>query len=615
MEWNVMSKQKKNSVTKKPAPAKKRMWIFLCVMAAVVLVAAICLFVHFRGRAAPNVTAYKEKVSLLEASALTKETNAVVGENPAGGQAGYAVFFSVCNTTERASVFCGTGPDLRSAWKAADEQVTSFLADSNYDPVWVKADIVSGSEVYDTEEVNKAIEKPRDYFLRYGIAFDQKYQTALLEAELNGAGIYNYSDDILSLKSLNRYLNKAGREPLDELPNACTLFQCISWFCDETNTVYALSGDGPSYGRRNIPLLDDAYATQMLGHASSFLMEQLNEDGSFVYGLYPRFDRMVDGYNIIRHAGTIWALACQYKLTGDERLLDVIDPAIDYLLTDLTYADDDTAYILKEKNNEIEIGTSGLTIVALTEYMDAVDSDRYLDVCRDLGNGIVALLDQETGTFYQVLNDDFTRKEQFRIVYYDGEATFALCRLYGMTGEQVWLDAAKTAVDHFIEADYTEYKDHWIAYSMNEITKYVDDPEYYTFGLRNVQENLDRIRKSEITSPTYMEMLMATFELYTRIEDRNIKVPYLETNFDLGGFLETVNIRANRMLDGYTFPEFAMYMAKPQKILNTFMVRHDSFRIRIDDVQHNIGGYYLYAKNYEKLVSYGLLNQGDKDNG
>ena len=45
------------------------------------------------------------------------------------------------------------------------------------------------------------------------------------------------------------------------------------------------------------------------------------------------------------------------------------------------------------------------------------------------------------------------------------------------------------------------------------------------------------------------------------------------------------------------------------------MVRHDGYRVRIDDVQHNIGGYYLYAKNYEKLVSYGLLNQGEKGNG
>ena len=37
------------------------------------------------------------------------------------------------------------------------------------------------------------------------------------------------------------------------------------------------------------------------------------------------------------------------------------------------------------------------------------------------------------------------------------------------------------------------------------------------------------------------------------------------------------------------------------------MVRHDGYRVRIDDVQHNIGGFYKYYKNYDKMVEDGLL--------
>ena len=71
--------------------------------------------------------------------------------------------------------------------------------------------------------------------------------------------------------------------------------------------------------------------------------------------------------------------------------------------------------------------------------------------------------------------------------------------------------------------------------------------------------------------------------------------------------LKTIYARADRMLNGYFYPEYAMYMENPSRILNTFMVRQDGYRVRIDDVQHNIGGYYQYYKNYEKLVEYGML--------
>ena len=33
-------------------------------------------------------------------------------------------------------------------------------------------------------------------------------------------------------------------------------------------------------------------------------------------------------------------------------------------------------------------------------------------------------------------------------------------------------------------------------------------------------------------------------------------------------------------------------------------MRHDSYRIRIDDVQHYIGGYYNFYRNFDKLNEY-----------
>ena len=147
--------------------------------------------------------------------------------------------------------------------------------------------------------------------------------------------------------------------------------------------------------------------------------------------------------------------------------------------------------------------------------------------------------------------------------------------------------------------------DHWVAYSLNEITKYITDrQDHYDFALRNAKVNLQNIAERDTTWHTYLELLMATFEVYDRMMNNQIPV----VDFEIQDLLDTIGIRAQRQLNGFFFPEYAMYMKNLQRILNTFMVRHDGYRIRIDDVQHNIGGYYLYYNNYEKMLSYGFRN-------
>lgn len=604
-----MSKGKNKSAKSTRKRKQNRMLLSFCG-AAVVLIVVVCLLFRFGIKTAPNVADYQKKMALLKATALTKETQETVGKSPAGGRANQVVFISLCNTMERASVFCGTGSDLNSAWEAANDKAIKFLKDGNYDPVWVKVDVVYTSRVLVEEELSKEVLRARSEFYRYGIAFDDRYETALLEAELNGAKIYDYENGGLDLAYLNTYLKKAGRAPLDRLPDAYTMFQCAGWLCDENNDVWALNTDGLDYGRRSVTV-DADYARELIMNASAFLTDQVQEDGSFIYGLYPRFDNEIDNYNIVRHASTLWSLICRYRLAPDEKLAEQIEQTINFMLGQVIYDSQGRAYLYEKKGDEIKLGGCSMAVVALTEYMDIFQNEKYKDVCCALGNGILSMMDPDSGEYYHVLNGDFTRKEEYRTVYYDGEATFALCRLYGLTGEPIWLDAAKSAVNHFIEADYTQYKDHWVAYSMNEITKHIpDNKEYYEFALANAQKNLQVIKDRDTTYHTYLELLMATFEVYDRATEHGITVK----DFDLRMFMDTISTRADRQLNGYFYPEYAMYMRNPKRILNTFMVRHDGYRVRIDDVQHNIGGYYLFFKNYDKLVSYGLLDSEAQGN-
>lgn len=590
---------------------------------------------------------------------------------------GFLVFLSFSDGSARADVVHGSGADIAEAFADAQQKAWTLIQKKRQRFRWLKADVVTEYAPTDAKTLAYMIKEPGwNEFFRFGLTFDRSFRTALLEEELNGAKILDYASGSISLADLNRYLKKAGRPALPKLPEFFLLFQTAGFFYDTDSAANATAAtdadsaantdadsapasgcviplipDGLSRGRREIQNLDAAAARSFVTAAASFLEKQVQPDGSFRYGYYPRFDRVIPGYNCMRHASTIWSLLCQYRITQKASVLSLAARSIEYLLSHaLVYRDPDTAYLSEPLKDEIKLGGGGVLILAITKYLDLCSGEprpeilrsgapcseilrseepltkapnagilhakdvlpeqealrrRYTEIACALGNGILSLLNPETGEFSHVLNMNFSLKERYRTVYYDGEAAYALCRLYRLTKEEKWLFYAEKAVDHFLTADYTRYRDHWVAYAMNEITRYIHRDDYDTFALRNARVNLDFLYKRETTYHTFLELLMVTFETYERILAENPDLPYLR-EFDLPYFLRTIRVRADRMLNGFFFPEYAMYMRCPDKILGSFMVRHDGFRVRIDDVQHNIGGFYLYYKNYSRLLALGM---------
>ena len=62
--------------------------------------------------------------------------------------------------------------------------------------------------------------------------------------------------------------------------------------------------------------------------------------------------------------------------------------------------------------------------------------------------------------------------------------------------------------------------------------------------------------------------------------------------------------RAELGFNFFMYPEYAMYFKAPDTVVNSMAIRDDSFRIRIDDIQHFLDGYYLYWKNYDTIMEY-----------
>ena len=529
----------------------------------------------------------------------------------------YAVFFSISDTESRALVFKGTGKTLNAAWDNGADNLKTYLSENTtYNLAWIKVDIVDEVKKIELTDLNsRVVETYFQYFYRKGLAFDENFNTAFLEGEINGnklltyyteremaAKRVDYNSNRLSLDNINSYLKKNyGKAPIKSIPAQIFEFSTKAFFSDDKNNVYPLYNAGSDTGRRVIKETTDDVVRDVITKASTFLSNEIMEDGRFHYGYFPVFGSEMKNYNIVRHTSTLWSLINLYRMTKDETVLSNLNLAIKYMIdNNIEYKDKDTAFLVERETSEIKLGGSGVACIMLTEYMDILDNDKHMELLRAIANGIV-MMQKEDGSFVHVLDyPSFEVKEEYRTVYYDGEAVFGLARAYSLTKDTKYLEAARMGVDNFILKDYVKHRDHWVAYAFNEITKYIPDPRYFEFAMRNVKENLNHIYKRGTSFHTYLELLMISWQTYERWLESGVAVPYMDT-FNVEDFAKTIYRRARHMLNGSFYPELAMYMKQPKQIVDGFMVRHHSFRTRIDDVQHFIGGYYFYTVYYDKV--------------
>ena len=517
-----------------------------------------------------------------------------------------AAFISVSDINEQAYVFRASEKNVYSAWDKAKSNALEFIKAENFEPQWVKVDIAFKGEKKPFSDVLSSFTKIYRNFFRKGISFDDEFNRALIESELNTSNLIDYKAGKIDITALNNYFVSNDMKTLTQFPEDVITFVCKSAFCDENNKIFELYSEGKNCGRRKIRF-DKITAFDVVTSAADYLSMQVGLDGKFDYGFYPTVPKIIPGYNIMRHASSIWSLLCSYRITKNTFVLEQAENAIGYLIRNMVYkypnkdGRENVLYLFEKTKNEVKIGGNAVAIIVLTEYMDIVGTDKYKKTVTELGNGILELFDERDGSFFHVLKyPTLAPRDKFRTVYYDGETVFALSRLYGLTKSEKFLDVAKKAADRFILKHYEQYADHWVAYSINELTKYVPHEKYLDFGIRNVQSNLEKIYKQPTTFHTYLEFLCVSFELVERIKSQNHKCSAID-NFDEQSLVDTIFHRADYMLNGYGYPEYVMYFSKPDSFLGSFFIRHDNFRTRIDDVQHFCSAYYAVYRNYEKL--------------
>ena len=347
---------------------------------------------------------------------------------------------------------------------------------------------------------------------------------------------------------------------------------------------------------------DELYESAVM--AGDYLARHVNEDGSFVYEYDAGEDRDLGGYNILRHGGTTYSMAELYKVTRDPELLEAMTRAIQYLDAQIEMCVEgpiDARCVVER--GAVKVGGNALAILAMVEFMEATETDQYLERAQQLARWIQSV-QGEDGRF-EVHKQNVVTGERlgFRSEYYPGEAIFALTRLHDLDGNEAWLDVAEANATYLIEVrdaglDIDELiHDHWLLYGLNELYRERPEHRYLKHAERTAKAIVGAQRRagdaanyppiwegSYYTPPrstptaTRTEGLLAAHALM-RDFGSMLMVREIEEAIWAGiGFqLRTQIQEANRVA-----------VADFEQARGGFRVNLNGYQVRIDYVQHNL---------------------------
>lgn len=526
----------------------------------------------------------------------------------------FCLFFSWSDGSSRARVVHAVGRDFDRVWSDGCARIVSVVRGRTGG--WLRIDWVDVAEQVRASDLQAILAGTKRNYFRYGIAFDTGFDHALMEQELNANAVLYPGNAIayaqlnsgnLSIYAQQRFGTDIGWPAETDM---VVVFSTAGLFCDG-ETVHRLHGAGRDAGRRIVDRLDDDLVRTLVRSGSDFLARQVGDDGRFVYGYHPCFDRQIAAYNALRHASTTYAMVEAFEVTGDPMLGEAVERALGHLTERLirhaALADGQQAAFLVDVGDEVKLGGNAVAILALVKHCEVTGERRHLALMEQLAVGISLMQAPSGGGFVHVLDFPSLRmKEMFRTIYYDGEAAFGLIRLYGLTGDPRWLHMVERAFDHFIAQEHWRHHDHWLGYCVNELTRYRPQERYFRFGLQNVAGHLDFVIDRITTFPTLLEMMTAAREMLSRMA----AIPeclHLFAEIDLEKFDTALEARARHLLNGYFWPEIAMYFRNPARICGSFFIRHQAFRVRIDDVEHYLSGFVAYLRHLTDKKAFDAL--------
>jgi hypothetical protein len=345
---------------------------------------------------------------------------------------------------------------------------------------------------------------------------------------------------------------------------------------------------------------------------AEYLARSIDERGAFAYLYDPTRDEVDRSYELLRHAGAIFALMEAYEELQVPAWKDKAKLAIGYLKSRLVTTADGSYFTSVPDEEQQKVGACGLGLIALSQYERATGDRSLVPTMRDLARFI---LHQQYPDGHLRQNADLVREGgsvgeaevKKEVYYYAGEATLGLVRMHAIEPQAEWIGAARKAADYLVNVRDAnddlqhQIQDHWLSYALHDL--YVLDHEArYATHAHKIAEAIALAEKTSKDAP-HPDYVGAFYE-QGETAPTSARLEAVASTMQLARFMGTdeapmrqIGMQLACFTRGQQLDADSAYFAKnPARAIGG--VRRGLLRsdVRIDFVQHAMSGWLRLAR-------------------
>ena len=399
------------------------------------------------------------------------------------------------------------------------------------------------------------------------------------------------------------------------MPSWCRwLFLCV--LLAEAVAAQPHSGDQE---RENSPTVQAAPApsrtevSRAIAAAAGYLERACGPDGRFAYRINLGTGKETTSYNIVRHAGAMYALATLNRSQPDPQAADAILRAASFLRQNYIGPGVRPGQLVVwsaplPRRSDAELGATGLGLVALTAAYEIEPKSVPIEQLQALGRFLL-FLQRNDGSFiskYRVETGPLLDRES---LYYPGEAALGLVALYEADHSRQWLAAAAKALSYLAKSRAglsTVPADHWALIATAKLLPYCEQNVCPTSHKELVQHAIqicNSILREQITNPVPPSLDGAfdptgrTAPAATRLEGLLAALEFLpRESGDLRGQIETAAGRGIPFLLRAQITSGPYAGGMPGALGDG---AKDASEIRVDYVQHALCAWLRYQQLFK----------------